>query len=426
MPLTKKNYLPLIFLAVFIISFLYIFETNRDKLSDTVVFRGDDFSYQSIGVNLVMGHGYRIGGIEEFATYKFSGIGKNYGIKSSYDNFSKDRRYGFLIAPAYPFFIAFIYKLFGIHPYALRIAHMILLALSASFLPIIGNYYWRNPGIIAGLVTSFFFMIYFLPDPMYVAAESLTIFGLFVLTICLMLWEANPSFNRIFFLGVACGANLLIKMVSLFVPLFLLLYIILELYKTKIRFKSPCVFILAFALCVLPWGIYRGQYKHLLQQAKALVLDGNNEDSLKTGERERHWYRENKGDPRYIYNRLGKSSYSSAQKLFIFLNQNKKDIPMMVKNRMYKAFFYHNVYTVAIIGMFLYYLIIAIPQLNKINRYEKLPIFPLVYFLNIFFINLITFGSKRHSPVFLPFIMLPAAYLLINILKSLIPKKQNR
>ena len=427
-----KNFaLSLICLLLFFLSFIYLLEKNRHNLYDAAPFVADNGHYQALGVNLSLGHSYKSGCIEKFETYRLNIVDSDPESKKFYDDFINEKKKGkfyhnFYRTPGYPFFLASVYKLFGIHPRIVKILQIIMLALSVSLLPIIGNYYWPGLGIIAGILSSFLTVWRLLPNPSYIMAESLITFSLFILTIFLILWETKPSTIRTFLLGTVCGITILIKGSNIFIAPFLLLYILLKFYRSAKKNKLLFVFTLGLILFIAPWNIYASKRQHtfllLATQPTMLLLDSNNEDSLKTGDWEPAWYKKNKDSPKYIYNRLKKNGYSQFRQFFIFMWQNKKEVPAMLKNKLLRGFLNTEVFPI-VTGMFLYYLAAIIAVKPKGTIEKKVPVFPLIYFLNILLITLIFYGSYRFILPFLPFFILPAAYLFLKIVKLLMSLK---
>lgn len=429
-----KFMLLILCLLVFSLSFLSLFIVNRHRLSDTAVFAGDTWEYQSLAVNLSLGHDYQIGGIEDFATYKFYEnedlrnvtyyhLPNNASSKKTdtlYSHFIEGGEYSFYRTPGYPFFLAIVYKLFGIHPRIVKIIQIILLAISASLMPIIGMYYWSRLGVLSGLISSFIFIRYYSTGPANILTETLLGFCLFVLVVLLMFWRMKPSSPiRTFLLGIMSAISILVKGSTAFVPMFLLLYIIFKFSKIT-KLKLSFIFILGFFLCMLPWSVYatkkNGSFLLLSTQANILLLDCNNEDNLSIGDWAPAWRKWNAGDPKYLYNSLGNSGYSPLKKILMFMSQNKKDVPILLKNKLYQCFCDRRIYPI-IIGMFLYYLINVLSIKFKVNINEKIPIFPLIYFFNIFFIVLIFCVRFRFILPFMPFFILPAVYFPFKVLK---------
>ncbi len=429
--LSSKIGLAVVCTFIFFFSLIYLFRVNREKFTDTAEFSGDAWEYQSLAVNLYLGHGYQLGGIEKFSTYKFQEseefkrqlhyLSDELSIPR-YDYYLRGGGYAFYRTPGYPFFLAIIYKLFGIHPLIVKIIQMILLAICASLMPVIGMYYWSRLGILSGLFSSFLFIKYFCPDPSAIMTEPLVTFSLFVLAIFIILWEIKPSTTRTFILGIMTGICLLVKGLNGFLPLLLLIYIAFVDYKKRLRFKLSLVFILGFLLCIVPWNIYASKKNNrfllLSTQAETLLLDSNNEGNLKTGGWAARWRKETKPSPRYLYNRL-KDDYSPVKKLLIFLYQNKKGVPLLLTGKLYKGFA-HKEIILFVAGMFLYYLMAAFARRFKRLKPapdERIPIFPLIFFLNILFITLVFYGDRRFTLPFIAFFILPTAYFPLAMLK---------
>lgn len=415
----KKILLPLTSLSIFFISFFYLLEMNRYKLSDTAIFPGDSATYQSLGVNLSLGYGYKYGCVEKFEIYKFNKLDSIEKTKDKYDEYVRGGRRSFYRTPGYPLFLAAIYKVFGIHPRIVKIIQIILLAISISLLPAIGNYYWSRSGILAGALSSLLSVRYLMPDPCRIMTEPLIIFSLFVLTVFLISWEARQSVTRTLFLGMISGIIILVKGSNIFIPAFLLLYIIFKIDKPKEKLKSSSIFIIGLLLFVLPWSIYASKKTSKFvvlskDQPTQLLLDSNNEDSLKTGGFAPAWRMKKKDDPKYLYNRLRNSDYTNEQKFLIFMRQNKKSIPILLRKKLLKTFLNKKVFFV-VAGMFLYYFMSALAIKCKVSIDEKIPVFPLLYFANIFLITLIYCGHPRFVLPFMPFFILPAVYLLLKI-----------
>jgi hypothetical protein len=370
----KKFELAIICVLLFFISCLYLL--NRYEFSDTALLGSDTWQYQSLAVNLCFGHGYQAGGIEKLDTYKFYTTKETYTAPyyplpsknnaesketyTMYSYFMKGGQYWFLRTPGYPFFLALVYKLFGIHPYIVKIIQAILLAICAALLPIIGRNYWSRLGIYSGMFSSFIFIRYF-PDPSEILAEPLLIFCLFVLAILIMFWENRPTILRTFLLAVMTAVSLLVKPIVTFLPLFFLIHIIFFADKPGIKFKLSIVFVLVLFFCIVPWSIYatrkNGSFVILSTQAETLLLDSNNEDTLKTvHDGAPGWRKWGRDDPKYLYNRLKNTNYSYIEKTLIYLSQNKKDIPMLLKYKLKKGFLNKWRVPLLIAMMFLYYL----------------------------------------------------------------------
>jgi hypothetical protein len=318
-----------------------------------------------------------------------------------------------------------VYKVFGIHPQYAKIIQMMLLAFSISVMPWIGRHYWSNLGILSGVVSAIIIMNnYLLPgkycplDPTKIMTEPLIVFGLSLWTVAFVFWEKNTTKTRTFLLGIASAVILLIKGVTIFVPFLFLLYAIVKFKKTSKTVELGLTFILGCSLLLIPWCIYAseksGKIILLSKQFDELVLDGNNEDAINSGTWSPAWRQGKLGD--YLYKRLESSGYPATVKVLIFLSENKKDVPKLLKNKLLAAFWGYK----TIILLMLAYYIIALRNGFKIFcEPTRFPIFPLIYLLNIFLITVIIFGHCRFVTPFIIFFTLPATYLLLTLITQL-------
>ncbi|HTZ11999.1 MAG TPA: hypothetical protein VMD04_06485, partial [Candidatus Margulisiibacteriota bacterium] len=411
-------------LFLFLFSVLYLLRVNRDVLGDTAFFGWDTSHYQPLGVNLSLGHGYKTGAIVDFAVYKFDkeptgsvefkGRG---GFSPFHSHFLADTGYNFFRSPGYPLFLAAVYKICGIHPRVVKILQIILLSACAALMPVITVYYWPGHGLLSGVISAFIFTVFSAPDPAAIHTETLITFGLFILTLLIILWELKASTARTFFLGAAAALNILVKGTNAFLPPLLILYIFMRARGTRAKIKLPLTFILGFIICISPWSIYATKINRspiLSCTGGTVLLDGNNEDSLSTGGCEAAWHSWDAGNEKYLYNRL--RGLRPFQKFLIFIKQNKNSMLGLLKNKLSSAFL-HPFILLAVGGLFLYYLRALLFIRVKEGRKEKIPIFPLIYFANILLITLIFFGEPRYLEPFMPFFILPAIQLPFGFLE---------
>lgn len=450
----KNRTLIILCLAVFILSLFYFFNKYHRRLSDTTIFGYDVWSYQSLGVNLCLGHGFQEGALETFSTYKFQNInppnlnfiyfppnGEKPEPLDSY--FMKGGHYTFHRTPVYPFFLAIIYKLFGIHPRAVKITQIILLALTSAGLTLISYYYWKTAGFFCGLVSSFIFVIFIAPEPTAIMAESLLVFGLLLFAGFLIFWEEKPTIIKIFFLGMATTILIFIKAVNLFIPFIFLFYLF---SKFKINSKS-FFFCLAFTAglmtLVVPWSYYASQkcknFVLLSNEHKIILLDSYNPYTFKFP-KNLSWnsftkYRPNRAwrltpGGKNIFNQLTQNKISSLKYALDFL-VNSPDLAGMLFFKLIifltDNYYQHSFLVIYIILlMFIFYLAHWSGKFTNLNQKEKVPLFPLIYFFNLLIISLIFFGFYRLTKPFLPFFLIPAVYcpfFMARLIWSLIKKR---
>ena len=134
-------------------AFAYLYFTHRSELTDTVAFvKGDEWSYQMLAVNLLYDHGFQDRLLEPFETYKFDLRGRKIndlgyhwlnGKRTSFrELFLKSPHYSFWRTPGYPFFLAVIYRIFGVHPVIAKVIQMMLLASVTVIITWISVHYW--------------------------------------------------------------------------------------------------------------------------------------------------------------------------------------------------------------------------------------------------------------------------------------------
>ena len=412
----------LLYFLVFCTAFVYLFMKYKDGLSDDTVFFGvgDGWAYQTLAVSILYGHGYQDRGVVPFETYRFNERAKK---RSDIDRYSPDGRpvtyyesflnrvpYTIDKPPGYPLFLALVYRIFDVHPRVVKIFQVILLALVASMMPWIAGYYWGKWGIVSGIVSSFVFLHYFCPSPDKILAESFSSFALAWWAVVFILWEKHPGLSRSFALGAVSAVLLLIKGLNIFIPFFFILYLIFRSGNLQQRLLSISIFCLGMVPLIAPWSAYAswksGRFVLISTQTAPVLFEGNNEDSLKDGCRHTQW-REGKAGKVYLYEQLKNTGYSPFRKVFIFYSQNTEDLPRFFLYKVLQAFPVHKSLPFLLImaGMLLYYLV----RLFRRDG-ERVPIFPVLYFVNILLITLIFFGEVRYVEPFMPFFVLPAVY----------------
>ena len=127
---------------------LYAVFLLRGNYTNKVIFTGDEWDYQSIGVNYQYGHGFlTTGPVEGFDVYKLDSLDD--GRIRFWENFSGKKAYH--RGPFYPAFACLFYKLFGINPIIIKYFQLLILIVSGSLLPIIGRLAWGEKGFYFGL-----------------------------------------------------------------------------------------------------------------------------------------------------------------------------------------------------------------------------------------------------------------------------------
>lgn len=191
----------------------------------------DARAYDTIAINLTEGFGFRE---DRTADYKF-----DYSIARA--------------GPAYEFFLAGIYQLFGHHYTAVWIIQAFLHALSAWLLWRSAKLIWGEEGENIGLIAAIIFGFH--PDLIEISAMLLTE-TLYLFFVVLTIWAflkayyARESSVWGALLGGITGLAILTRPpLILFVPVFLFFYVYHK------QFKPLAFFLLALIIVLTPWTV---------------------------------------------------------------------------------------------------------------------------------------------------------------------------
>lgn len=190
----------------------------------------DAKAYQAIAVNIVSGNGFR----ESVA----GDIVFDRSIQRA--------------GPAYEYFLAGLYSVFGIHYEVVWIVQAILHALSAWFLYKISILIFTEKGETIGLIAA---VIYgFHPDLIEASAMLLTETLYLFLTVLTVYFFVKVYQERAWFWTSALAIVLALGILAR-PPLILLVPIICFLYFTRKQWVNQILFICLFLLCLTPWSI---------------------------------------------------------------------------------------------------------------------------------------------------------------------------
>lgn len=218
---------------------------------DTVKIQSDYFGYKYRAVNIA---------------YKKDLSEKSFFDKYKLDenNIHKETGYEFYLhggksndipyPPAYPIFLAGIYKLFGVSPAIARYAQLMLLIIMAAFLPFLGFLYWKGKGVLLGMITGLIFIFTQYEIAGEIMTESLQIFTNAAVLFGMVYFERTNNKLSAVILGILLAIALLVKGIIIFVPLIYFIWLIA--FNNKRPYKNLGVLILVFFLSLLPWIIY--------------------------------------------------------------------------------------------------------------------------------------------------------------------------
>jgi len=227
--LKDKKLLTILFLSLFFrILFFLIYSPWKEEVEKTLVLNGDAVQYHYLGIALLKTAGFA-------------------------DNVFR--------TPIYPGFIAFIYAIFGVHPYIVLLFQIFLSVLSVYLVFKIGEISFnRKVGLVAAVIMAM--------DPHQITFASWlfsdTFFAfLFILTVYYFIKGIlQNNFRCIIISAVILGINILTKPVVQFFPMALILLCLIWIkVDLKSRLKYSIVYLLIPFFIALPW-LLRNQIKY--------------------------------------------------------------------------------------------------------------------------------------------------------------------
>lgn len=402
-------------IALFILSCGY--NLLRYEMEDTAILGGDVSYYQSIAVNLVSGDGYRFGAINDFSSYKY-GLTPYDGSWERMNNLKasilETDRADFYGSPGYPLFLAGIYSVVGIHPIAAKIVNVFLVAMVAVLLPFMSAQVWRRHGFSTGVLVSLFFIFKTAPNPSHLLGEPLVLFLLATWGMLFTSCGKHASMPRIIALGVLTAVLILVKSYALLVIL-AALYFAIKIRPRRTGMAMAALYLAVVAGLILPWSIFATRHSDrtvvISTQFDNLIMDGNNEDVIRGGGFSPWWH---DGDPKYLYNRLADTDMTTLEKVGQFYRENWTRLPQMFANKLYSATG-RKVHVFLIVIMFVAVHVVGRRRNRRLRRSGQegdvhLPVFPLFCFVIWLTNTLVGFGLLRYTHIFLPFMLITAAY----------------
>lgn len=290
---TKK--LILLIGTTILICTIVIIKGDYDKMVD---FTGDEWEYQSIGVNSYFGYDFlTTGRIKEIEAYKFKNL-DNAKIQF-WERFSGQKAY--YRSPFYPFFVSIIYKLCGINPVIVKYIQLLLILSSGLLLILIGRLAWGEKGFYIGYVSFILFVILNYRFPEHLMPENWQFLFLSLMTICLFNHFKGSRIHSIL-LGIILGISCLNKGTTFFLfPLIILFNLYYLIFKNKKQWQNLSLFAFGFIVITGPWTLKisqeTNQFTFISTQTSEVLLDGNNEyckDGL--------WHPEWRENPNSFYN----------------------------------------------------------------------------------------------------------------------------
>jgi len=243
-----------------------------------VIFTGDEWDYQSIGVNGYNGAEFlTTGRIGEIDDYRFTGLDN--GKISFWESFSGKKAYHRV--PFYPMFISVSYKLFGINPVIIKYIQLTILLISGLLLSFAGKLAWGNRGFWIGYLSFIIFVGLNYRFTEHLMPENWQFLFLAVIIISLFYHYRNrPIYSVV--LGLTLGLSCLNKGTTFILfPLILISDLYYWWVKDRTHWKRMVLFCTMFILITGLWSVYisieRNQFTFLSVQTGEVILDGNNE-----------------------------------------------------------------------------------------------------------------------------------------------------
>ena len=405
-----------LFIVLFTIHYNSGKENKYNTFSDTVLFGGDQWEYQSLAVNLLNGHGYRFGGIEPLEEYKFDYTSR---YKTFFDS---ETHYSFYRTPGYPFFLKTIYQFYGVHPRVVKKFQLIMIVISACLMPLVCYYYFGFMGIISGTISSFLFMKYFCSDfrAGSILTESLILFSVLVWMISLIFWEKKPSNFRVFILGIISGLLLLVKGSTIFMPFTFILFLF-GYYRSlgKSKFLQIIIYSLSVVLTIAPWSIYASLKSNkvilLSTQGDVMLVDYHNKQAALTGEWSTNWPSSESNLKYLFFERPKGTTKKHIVTALNFYKENPWMIFTAIKNKIIFAIQYRPTKYCLIFFLLHLFLTITTSRFQAKYRFQSIPSFSVIIFINIFLLTTVFQGSRRFLVPYMYFLLMPSIHFLFLI-----------
>jgi len=266
------------YLLVLVIAAAVVFIMIRGNYTNSVIFTGDEWEYQSIGVNFYYGHDFLTTGlIENAETYKITSLDE--GKMEFWKRFS-----GFKAihrSPLYPFFICSVYKVAGINPVLVKYIQLLILFVSAFLLIIIGRYLWGDKGFYIGIASFLAFIILNYKYPEHLMPETFQSFFLHLLILCTARYYRG-SIGSAIAAGIILGISALNKGTMILLFPMMIIYGVYRIWTSHKHNYTGLIMFAAGFLVVTGSGsmmlsIEQNRFIYISTQGNEVLLDGNNE-----------------------------------------------------------------------------------------------------------------------------------------------------
>jgi len=157
--------------------------------------------------------------------------------------------------PAYPVFLAGVYKIGGVSVLKATIVQVILGGLTVLMLTVLTAMILGWPrALIAGVIAAVYPALVWLPR--LLLSENLSLFLMLVSLSAIILYLRTSRIIWIVVFGVLCALNSLVRGGNLFLPLVVALGLLLLHWRNRKQLVTPLlVMTVAFVVTLLPWTI---------------------------------------------------------------------------------------------------------------------------------------------------------------------------
>ena len=378
------------YFLVGIFAIAVVFILIRGSYKNTVVFTGDEWDYQSIGVNYMYGHDFLITGlIEKPEIYRISCLDK--GKLGFWKQFSGVR--AIYRSPFYPAFICAVYKCFGINPVLIKYFQLILLFISGGLLIVIAKLLWKDKGIYIGGFAFLGFILLNYKYPQHLMPETWQFLFLHLVILC-SVWYYRGHTWLAAAAGIILGISALNKGTTFFLfPLIIACDSYYALRRKRFSTRTIFLFVTGFIIVTGTWSMVLSANQHrfiyISTQGNEVLLDGNNEfctDGLWHPEWREH-------EKSYYYHDHMENSPAIFRVVHFYMDNpgHFRYLPAKFVN----GFF---VLPSFILMLVLSMLIIGIRNIFKIKKSISVPIQFIVVFLNFIIFTLLFYVCNETYP----------------------------
>ena len=173
--------------------------------------------------------------------------------------------------PFYSYFLAFIYKIFGVDPYIARLIQIILGVTTSLLIYLIAKKVFNKPVAVISLCISVFYSIFYIYEGILLM-ETLVCFLNTLSVFLLLRIEDKPSYKNIAFAGISIGISALSRAtILLFVP-FILIWIF---FNSKLKTQNSKLLRFGFLCLVILLTISPATIRNYLVSGKFILISAN-------------------------------------------------------------------------------------------------------------------------------------------------------